>query len=115
VATRLTQLDILSLLTILDNKPVEEHVAKKLVTRGLCYTEGPEVFVTIQGQNALKKAGVDHTKMKSGLQSLSSREKSYDPMEHLSDWTTDALEVRAAQTHDPRVMAEIERRLKKSK
>lgn len=34
----------------------------------------------------------------------------YDPIDHLSDWTTEALEVRAAQTNDPRVLAEIDRR-----
>lgn len=34
----------------------------------------------------------------------------YDPIDHLSDWTDDALHVRAAQTRDPRVVAELNRR-----
>jgi hypothetical protein len=64
MAARLTQLDILNLLKILDNEPVEEHFARKLASRGLCLIDGDEVFVTVQGKAALKKAGIDHSKMK---------------------------------------------------
>ena len=110
MAARLPQLDVLNLLRIMDDEPVEERHAKKLVSRGLCYTEGREVFVTVQGQNTLKKMGIDHEKMKGFGKSLASPRDSYDPLDHLSDWTLDALEVRAAQTQDPRVLAEIDRR-----
>ena len=44
------------------------------------------------------------------LTSSRKRDNAYDPLDHLSDWTLDALEVRAAQTQDPRVLAEIDRR-----
>lgn len=39
-----------------------------------------------------------------------SQPATYDPIDHLTDWTADALHVRAAQTRDARVVAELNRR-----
>lgn len=75
MAARLTQLDVLNLLKILDDEPVEERHAEKLVKRGLCRVEGREVFVTAKGEEALKKAGADHAKMKAFGKTLGPKTK----------------------------------------
>jgi hypothetical protein len=75
MAVKLTQLDILNLLKVLDDKPIEQHFAEKLTKRGLCRIEGDQVFVSAQGTAALKKVGIDHSQMKTFGQSLSPKGK----------------------------------------